>query len=140
MNFFKVSVETLSRKQGIELLKSYIDTKLPKLRWYKQIKPYIKAIVFYGSTAKGLNRPDSDLDILIFVPLKIEAKYTKGEYFYKFNGREINIVLRSIERLRKLGKEQNNSFESEVFRKCRILYELDSEVRILVKQIRAVKN
>lgn len=131
-------MEILSKKQGIEILTEYIDTKLPKLKWYNQIKPHIKAIVFYGSTAKGLNRADSDLDILIFVPLKIETKYTKGEYFYKFNGREINIVLRSIERLRKLGREQNSSFESEVFRKCKILYEADSEVKTLIKRIREV--
>jgi len=110
------------------------------LREAKEIKPYIKAIVFYGSTAKGLNRADSDLDILIFVPLKIETKYTEGEYSYRYHHREINIVLRSIERLRKLGREKNSSFESEVFRKSKILYESDSEVKTLIKRIRAVKN
>lgn len=133
-------MKKLSRKDGIEIVKSYLETKLPKLTWYKNIKPYIKAIIFYSSTAKGLNKPNSDLDLLIFLPLKIEAKYTKGEYFYKFNGRDINIVLRSIERLRKLSKEHNNSFESEVFRKCRILYESDSEVRTLIKKVRTAKD
>jgi len=130
----------LSRKEGMEILNSYLELGLPKLKWYQQIKSHIKAIVFYGSTAKGLNRIDSDLDILIFVPLKIEKEYTKGEYLYKYHNREINIVLRSMERLRKLGREQNSFFESEVFRKSKILSESDSEVKTLIKKIRAVKN
>ena len=129
----------LTRPEAIKILKQYIKTKLARLKWFKQIKPYLKAIVFYGSTAKGLNRPDSDIDILLFVPLHIETKYTKGEYFYKFNGREINIVLRSMERLRRLGKKQNDLYEAEVFRKCGILYESDSEVRTLIKKVRAVR-
>ena len=128
----------LNRKEAIELLKKFIEIRLPKLKWYNQIKPHIKAVVFYGSTAKEINRPDSDLDILIFIPLNIETKYTKGEYFYKFNSREINIVIRSIDRLRKLGKEQNNLFEAEVFRKCKILYESDSEVKNLIKKIKKI--
>lgn len=130
----------LNRKDAITILESYIELKLSKLKWYQQIASHIKAIVFYGSTAKGLNRADSDLDILIFVPLSIELKYTKGEYFYHYNDREINIVMRSIERLRKLAKEKNNSIESEVFRKCKILSQSDSEVKTLIKKIRTAKN
>lgn len=130
----------LNRLEAINMLKEYTRTNLVKLKWFKQIKLYVKAIVFYGSTAKGLNKPESDIDILIFVPLEIEKKYTKGEYFYKFKEREINIVMRSIERLRKLSEQQNGLFEAEVFRNCEIIYESDSEVRILIEKVRAVKN
>jgi len=36
----------------------------------------------YGSVAKGTNRGDSDIDILLIVPLEVEQTYTSGEYFY----------------------------------------------------------
>ncbi len=133
-------MKKINRDEAILILKRYITSALTKKVWYKNIKPYVKAIVFYGSTAKRINRPDSDLDLLIFVPLKIEEKFTEGEYSYKFDGREVNIVLRSIERLRKLGKEQNDKFGAEVFRKSDILLETDSEVRTLIKKIKAVKT
>lgn len=133
-------MKKLDRIEAIRILKEYIKTNITKLKWYQHVKTHIKAIVFYGSTAKGLNKPESDLDILIFVPLKIEVKYTKGEYFYTFKGRDINIVLRSVERLRKLGKEKNNLFEANVFSKCKILYESDSEVKILIKKITSRKK
>lgn len=133
-------MKKLNRNEAICMLKEYIKTEIKKLKWYQNIKPYVKAIVFYGSTAKGLNRPKSDLDILIFVPLEIEKKYTKGEYSYKFKDKEINIVLRSIEKLLKIGEEKNNLFEAEVFRNCEVLYESDSKVRTLIKKIVAIKK
>ncbi len=129
-------MKKLNRTEAVSILNDYIKNNIPRFKWYQHIKPHIKAIVFYGSTAKGLNKPESDLDILIFIPLKIETKYTNEEYFYKFKTRKINIVLRSIERLRKLSKEKNNLFEAEVFRNCEILYESDDEVRRLIKKIR----
>jgi predicted nucleotidyltransferase len=95
-------MKKLIKTKAIQIIKEFIDSMLVKEEWYKNIQKKIKAIVLYGSVSKGTNRPDSDIDILIFVPLAIEEKYTKGEYFYDFNGHEINIVLRSIERLRKL--------------------------------------
>lgn len=133
-------MKKLNRNEAICMLKEYIKTDINKLKWYQNIKPYVKAIVFYGSTAKGLNKPKSDLDILIFVPLEIEKKYTKGEYSYKFKDKEINIVLRSIEKLLKIGEEKNNLFEAEVFRNCEVLYESDSKVRTLIKKIVAIKK
>jgi predicted nucleotidyltransferase len=128
-------MKKLTQTEAIQLLKRFIELELSKKTWFSKIKEHVKAIVFYGSTAKQLNRSDSDIDILIFVPLKIEERYTKGEYFYKFEGREVNIVLRSIERLRKLSKEHNNAFEREVFRKSKIIFESDDEVRILFNKI-----
>ena len=98
------------------------------------MEPFVKAIVFYGSRAKGLNKPDSDIDILLFTPLRAEEEYTKGEYFYKFNNYEINIVLRSIERLRKLAVEKDD-FQRGVFRDCEIIWEKDNEVKELIKKI-----
>jgi predicted nucleotidyltransferase len=133
-------MEKVNRNEAVSILKRYITSALIKNEWYKHIKPYVKAIVFYGSTAKGLNRPDSDLDMLIFAPLKIEEEYTKGEYSYQFEGREVNIVLRSIERLRKLGKEQNDKLQAEVFRNSEILFETDSEVRKLIDKIKDVNE
>ncbi|MFH1211991.1 MAG: nucleotidyltransferase domain-containing protein, partial [Candidatus Woesearchaeota archaeon] len=126
--------------EAIDILHDFIKTELNSKEWYSKIKPHVKAIVFYGSSAKGTNRPDSDIDALIFVPLEIEKKYTEGEYSYEFQGHEVNIVLRSIERLRILGKEQNSMFEAEVFRESEILSESDSEVRELVEKIKKAKK
>ncbi len=128
-------MEKLDRSNAITILKDYIKTDLPKLDWFNQVKKDLKAIVFYGSTAKELNRPDSDLDMLMFMPLEIETQYTKGEYLYTYQGREINLVIRSIERLRELGREQNDPFEAEIFRNCEILYESDPECGDLIKRI-----
>jgi len=64
-------MKKLTRTEWIQIIKEYLKKELPKQDWYQHIKTHIKAIIFYGSTAKGLNKPDSDLDILIFVPLKI---------------------------------------------------------------------
>lgn len=63
--------------------------------------------------------------------MAVEEKYTKGEYFYNFQGHEINIVLRSIERLRKLAKEKNDEFQAKVFIGSEIIAEKDKEVREL---------
>lgn len=121
----------LLRNEAIEIINEFIKKSLVNKVWYKNIKPFVKAIVFYGSTAKGINRVDSDIDIYLITPLNAEEKYTKGEYFYKFKNREINIVLRSIERLRNLAKEKND-FEKEVFRDSEIIWEKDDEVKKLI--------
>ena len=132
-------MDKISRKDAIDLLKHYLTSEITQFDWFNTVKPYIKAIIFYGSTAKGLNRVDSDLDILIILPLEIEEAYTEGEYFYRFNDREINIVIRSIERLRLLAENQNDSFEAEVFRNSEILFESDPEVSNLLGIIKRVK-
>ena len=126
-----------TRDEAIILLHKYMTDFLVKEGWYKYVQPYVKAIVFYGSTSKGLNRADSDIDLLIFVPLKIEEKYSAGEYVYWYQSREINIVLRSIERLRKLAWENDDAVEAEVFRNSEIIFETDSEVRELIGRIQA---
>lgn len=128
-------MKKLNRTDAIALLRRFLKVNTGILKWYRLVKPYIKAIVFYGSTAKGLNKSGSDLDMLIFVPLEIEKKFTKGEYVYTFYGRKIDIVLRSIERLRLLAEESGNDFEKEVFRDCEILHEADAEVSKLIKKI-----
>jgi predicted nucleotidyltransferase len=128
-------MKKLPRKEAVEILRDYLNHEIIQLPWFKNIKLFVKAIIFYGSTAKGLNTSTSDLDLLIFVPLAIEKKYTVGEYSYFFKDREINIVLRSIERLRTLAREHNNIFEAETFRNCEILFESDAEVRTLIDKI-----
>ncbi len=133
-------MKKLTSQEAVKILQQYLKTELMKHRWFHKIKPHIKAIVLYGSTAKGTNKPESDIDSLIFVPLEIEERYTTGEYFYTYKGREINIVLRSIERLRALSHEKSNPFEAEVFRKCTVLYESDTEVKTLIEKIKAQKK
>lgn len=122
------------------MLKDFIREELPEKEWYKNISPHVKAMILYGSTAKGLNRADSDVDMLIIIPLAIEEKYTKGEYVYLFREQEINIVLRSLERLRELAEKHDDSFQMEVFLESEILWEADSEVRDLVEKIRGGKR
>lgn len=92
-------------------------------------------VVTHLRAQKEENRPDSDIDILIICPRNTKIKYTKGEYFYDFEGREINTVLRSIERLRKLAGQGFNEFEAEFFRKSEILWEKDKEVTELINKL-----
>ena len=106
--------------EAVRIIKEFIRGDLTRKNWFKKIKLHIKAILLYGSVAKGTNRPDSDIDILIITPLKIEEKYTKGEYVYQYKKYRINIVLRSIERLRRLARKPTR-FQAEVFRKSRII-------------------
>ncbi|MDP2704531.1 MAG: nucleotidyltransferase domain-containing protein [bacterium] len=130
----------LSKADAVRMLKDFIREELPEKEWYKNISPHVKAMILYGSTAKGLNRADSDVDMLIIIPLAIEEKYTKGEYVYLFREQEINIVLRSLERLRELAEKHDDSFQMEVFLESEILWEADSEVRDLVEKIRGGKR
>ncbi|MCX6744966.1 MAG: nucleotidyltransferase domain-containing protein [Candidatus Parcubacteria bacterium] len=92
-------MKKLNRNEAIALLRRFLKVNTGILKWYRLVKPHIKAIVFYGSTAKGLNKSGSDLDLLIFVPLEIEKKFTKGEYVYTFYGRKIDIVVKYCTKL-----------------------------------------
>ena len=134
-----MSDKRINKTEALKLVRSFIEKELINEKWYLNIKPHVKAMVLYGSVAKELNRPDSDIDFLIFVPLEIEEKYTSGEYFFTFENYEINIVLRSIELLRKLATERND-FEAEVFKGSEIIWERDSEVRDLIKRIKGGQN
>jgi len=124
----------LTKEEALLIVKEFMESELSKKKWYVHVKKSIKAIVLYGSVAKGLNRPDSDIDLLIILPLATEEKHTTGEYVYIFKGYEINIVLRSIERLRKLAKT-NDAFQAEVFRRSKILWEKDKDAQDLIRQI-----
>ena len=130
----------ITRKEAITLIKEFVKEVLSREEWYKNIESEIKAIVWYGSVAKGLNRADSDIDFYIILPLEFEEKFTVGEYFYHFEGREINIALRSIERMRKLARAQNDAFEAEVLRGCEIIWQKDGEVRELIDKIKRVNS
>jgi len=125
----------VNKNKAVQIIKEFIKNSLSKEKWYQHIKPHIKAIILYGSMAKGTNCPNSDIDFLIILPLAIEKKYTKGEYVYHYKNQEINIVLRSIERLRKLAKNKKNKFQIEVFRNSEIIWEKDNEVKTLIKEI-----
>lgn len=128
-------MKRLDKFEAINIIKEFVEFTLIHESWYKNILLHIKAVLLYGSIAKAENRLDSDIDILIVIPLKIEEKYTKGEYFYKYKGYEINIVLRSIEKMRKLASGTKDAFQTEVFRKSEIIAENDNEVRELIQKI-----
>ncbi len=102
----------ISRSQAVIIINEFLNNNL-KDDWFLKIKPYIKAIILYGSVAKETNKLDSDIDILFIVPLKIEEECTSGEYFYQYSNEEINIVLRSIEKLRKIAEEKMMHFKKK---------------------------
>jgi len=128
----------ITKKEAVKIIKEFIKEDLISEKWYQNIEKHIKAIILYGSVAKGTNTPNSDIDFLIILPLKIEEKYTKGEYFYDYNNNRLNIVLKSIERLKKLAKEQDDSFQAEVFRDSEVIWEKDLEVRDIIKKLKSI--
>lgn len=128
----------LSQSTAIELYKEFLCANLQNENWFQEIKEYIYATLLYGSVAKGTNREDSDIDILMIVPLAIEERYTGGEYFYKFQNQEINIVLRSIEKLRQIAKDKKDAFQKEVFRESIIINSKDDKVKTLLKEINSI--
>ncbi|MDD5463767.1 MAG: nucleotidyltransferase domain-containing protein [Candidatus Moranbacteria bacterium] len=125
----------ITKKQAVEWVRKFIEFELDKESWYQNIKEYLRAVILYGSVAKGVNRVDSDIDVLFFLPLEIEEKYTTGEYIYKFEGKEINIVIRSVEKLRKIAEEKNDEFQKEVFRDSEIIWSGDGEIGELINVI-----
>lgn len=128
----------ISKSEAIKIAKDFLRSELDKEEWFVNIKPYIKASILYGSVAKGTNRPDSDIDILIIVPLEIEKKYTKGEYFYDYKNQKINIVLRSVEKLRQIAEEKSDKFQKEIFRDAEILEDSDGEASKLLEEIEKI--
>lgn len=125
----------MNKLEATRIAKNFIATDLKKVDWFVSVESYIKAIIFYGSRAKETNREDSDIDILIILPLEQEEKHTLGEYVYNYENIEINIVLRSIEKLRTIAKERKDSFQKEVFRGSEILVDTDGEVTTLLREI-----
>jgi predicted nucleotidyltransferase len=128
----------ISQKEAVAIYNQFFIDVLYAEEWYKNIVPHIKATLLFGSVAKGTNRNHSDIDILLILPLKIEEKYTKGEYFYNYQNHEINIVLRSIEKLRLIAKEQKDHFQKEVFRNSIIISSASDEVKSLLKEVKKI--
>jgi predicted nucleotidyltransferase len=125
----------IGKNQAIDIIKQFIEEELSKEEWFRAIKPDIKATLLYGSVARGTNREDSDIDILIILPLSIEEQHTTGEYFYDYHGHQMNIVLRSIERIRKVAEENNDKMQKEVFDSSVIISSSDGEVKKLLAKI-----
>ncbi len=119
----------------LSLIYQFLDKVVSKENWYKNIKDELKAVVLYGSVAKGTNRPDSDIDLLFILPLAVEEKYTTGEYFFNYRGQEFNIVMRSIEKLRDLAVGERDKFQAEIFRDSKIVWQKDEEVKDLIAKI-----
>ncbi len=126
----------ITSPEAVKLVKEFLVEYLKKEKWFKSVQDYIYAIILYGSVSKGTNRSDSDIDVLVVVPLAIEEKYTKGEYVYTYKNFEINIVCRSIERLRALAKlDEKDLFQREVFRCSEIIWKKDDEVKTLINNL-----
>lgn len=121
----------IDQKQAIDIYKQFSNEVLGDEQWYKDIHDYILATLLYGSVAKGTNREDSDIDILIIVPLVIEEKYTSGEYTYTYDNNEINIVLRSVEKLEAIAIEHKDTFQKEIFRNAVIISSNDEVIGLL---------
>jgi len=128
----------MDKQRAITLIKEFLIADLSKEGWFSSVRPFLKAVILYGSVAKETNRPDSDIDILLIMPLDIEEKYTMGEYFYDYREQKINIVIRSIEKLRRIAEEKNDIFQKKIFRGAEILEETDDEVRKLLKDMEKI--
>ncbi len=127
----------VNKEHAVKIARQFIKEVLPDEDWYKTTEPSVKAILLYGSVTKGTNRDDSDIDILVILPLKVEEKYTTGEYFYDYQKQKINVVLRSIERLRDTAKKHKDKAEKEVF-KDSVIIESDKETKALLGQISSI--
>ncbi len=126
----------ITKPEAVKLVKEFLEGDLKKEEWFENVQDYVKAIILYGSVSKGTNRPDSDVDVLVVIPLAIEEKYTKGEYVYKYKNFDMNIVCRSIEKLRDLAKaEEKDLFQREVFRSSEIIWEADNEIKTLIEAL-----
>ena len=121
----------IKRGEAVKICLKFIEQKLREETWYSKTARDIKAVLLYGSVAKGTNTENSDIDLMVILPLESEKKYTKGEYIYKYEGQEINIVLRSIEKLRSIDFIHDD-FQREIFRGCEFIKESDSEVKNLI--------
>lgn len=130
----------MDRDNTIHLIRDFLSMTIREYKWFLDIEPFVKAFIFYGSRAKETNRPDSDIDVLIILPLKKEELYTTGEYFYTYNGFEINIVLRSIEKLRSIAQEKTDTIQKEVFRKAVVIHDSDGEVTELLQEIEKIRT
>jgi len=130
----------LNKNQVIKIAKDFLGKELEKEDWFVKVKPFIKAFVLYGSVAKETNKPNSDIDIMMILPLEQEKKYTKGEYFYDYKSFKINIVLRSLKKLRKIALEKKDIFQREIFRRAEVLMDTDGEVTNLLKEISKISN
>ncbi len=128
----------MDKETTIRLVRDFLSLTVREYTWFTDIEPFIKATLLYGSRAKETNRPDSDIDILIILPLEKEEAYTVGEYFYTYNGFEINIVLRSIEKLRSIAKEKSDTLQKEVFRNAVVIHDSDGEVTKLLEEIKKI--
>jgi len=128
----------INPEQAIKVYKNFVNDVLKNENWHKNISHFIKAEILYGSITKGTNRENSDIDILLILPIEIEEKFTKGEYFFMYQGYEINIVLRSIEKLRKIAQEQKDKYQKEVFKNSIIISSIDNEVINLLSQIEKI--
>lgn len=120
-----MSNKSISKQEALYIIKQFICERLNHEEWYQRCIDVIEVAILYGSVAHQTNRPDSDIDIALFMPLRFEQKYTKGEYFYEFADHEINIVIKSTEKLHKQITEGINQQDKHVFTDAEIIFAKD---------------
>jgi len=125
--------QPVTKKEAIVVLKEFIALILVNEEWYKSCVNVIELIILYGSVAHQTNRIDSDIDIALFMPLDYEHRFTKGEYFYNFEGYEINIVIKSTERLHAQIERGITVQDKHVFTDVEIIFAKDRTIRRKVK-------
>ena len=66
-------MKKITPSQAIKVIQGFKRSVLDRENWFININPYIKAILLYGSVAKGTNRLDSGIDILIMYVESLEG-------------------------------------------------------------------
>jgi predicted nucleotidyltransferase len=118
----------ITKTEAVAVLNRFIDFVLNKEEWYQKCLPNIEAMLLYGSVAHQTNRANSDIDLAIFMPLKLEELYTKSEYFYSFEDYEINIVIKSTENLQRQIIDGINNHDKHVFQDAIVMYSKDTNL------------
>lgn len=76
-------------------------TKNECIEILKQAEPYIretyevKSMQMFGSTARGTNTPESDVDLFVDMPPKMTYLVRLGNYLEELLGKSVDLVLPS---------------------------------------------
>jgi hypothetical protein len=100
------------------------------IRYFKN-KAEINSVYIYGSYAEGKNRPDSDLDVAIFLSKDIKKNHLlyRSEIITELQ-QQLKIKIDVI-----ILNESNYMLRAEVFRKGKLIYEKDTEKRSVFQAI-----
>ena len=80
-------------------------------------------LYLFGSRARGDNRPNSDVDILVVLPFKGKASHQSVKMRLKLSPSfPVDIIVRTPENIRKR-LEMGDDFIHEIMNKGKVLYE-----------------